>query len=41
MGRRKIQSEKLEEVIKSVVETITRDSESSLLESDQAGICRT
>jgi hypothetical protein len=32
---------KLEEVIKSVVETITGDSESPLLERNQAGICRT
>ena len=40
-GDGKFKAKKLEEVIKSVVETVTRDSESSLLESDQAGICRT
>ncbi|KAF7778948.1 hypothetical protein Agabi119p4_3293 [Agaricus bisporus var. burnettii] len=31
----------LEEAMKSVVETVTGDSESPLLESDQAGVCRT
>ena len=34
-------AKKLEEVIKSVVETVTRDPESPLLERDQAGVCRT
>ena len=40
-GDGKFKAKKLEEVIKSVVETVTRDSESSLLEDDQAGVCRT
>jgi hypothetical protein len=40
-GDGKFKAKKLEEVIKSVVETVTRDPESPLLESDQAGVCRT
>ena len=40
-GDGKFKAKKLEEVIKSVVETVTRDPESSLLEDDQAGVCRT
>jgi len=34
-------AENLEEVIKSVVKEITGDSESPLLEADEAGMCRT
>ena len=37
----KFKAKKLEKVIKSVVKTVTGDSESPLLEVDQAGVCRT
>ena len=37
----KFKSEKLEDGIKSVVEEITGDSESPLLDDNEAGICRT
>jgi hypothetical protein len=40
-GDGKSKAKKLEEVIKFVVETVTRDQESPLLEGDQAGVCRT
>jgi hypothetical protein len=40
-GDGKFKAKKLKEVIKSVVETVTRDPESPLLEGDQAGVCRT
>ena len=37
----RFKAKKLEEVIKDVVKTVTGDSESPLLERNQAGICRT
>ena len=37
----KFKATRLEEVIKSVVKDVTGDSESSLLEGDEAGVCRT
>jgi hypothetical protein len=40
-GDGKFKAKKLKEVIKSVVETVTSDPESPLLERDQAGVCRT
>ena len=40
-GDEKFKAKKLEKVIKSVVKTVTGDSESPLLEGDQAGVCRT
>jgi hypothetical protein len=40
-GDGKFKAKKLEQVIKSVVKTVTGDSESPLLERDQTGICRT
>ena len=40
-GDGKFKATKLKEVIQSVVETVTGDPESPLLERDQAGICRT
>jgi hypothetical protein len=40
-GDGKFKAKKLEEVIQFVVETITRDPKSPLLERDQAGVCRT
>ena len=40
-GDGKFKAGKLEEAIKSVVEEITGDSESPLLEVNEAGICRT
>jgi hypothetical protein len=42
-GDGKFKAKKLKEVIKSMVETVTRDPESPLLEpeGDQAGVCRT
>ena len=40
-GDGKFKAKKLEEVIKFVVETVTHNSESSLLESDEDGVCRT
>ena len=40
-GDGKFKAKKLEEVIQFVVETITRDPKSPLLERDQARICRT
>ena len=40
-GDGKFKAKKLEEVIKSVVKTVTRDPESPLLEGDQAEVCRT
>ena len=40
-GYGKFKATKLEQVIKSVVESVTHDSESSLLvEGDQSGVCR-
>ena len=40
-GDGKFKATKLKEVIRSVVETVTGDPESPLLEGDQAGVCRT
>ena len=40
-GDGKFKAKKLEEVIQSVVETVTGDRESPLLERDQARVCRT
>ena len=40
-GDGKFKTRKFEEAIKSLVEEITGDSESSLLENDEAGVCRT
>ena len=40
-GDGKVKAKKLEEVIQSVVETVTGDTESPLIERDQAGVCRT
>ena len=40
-GGEKFKATKLEEVLKSVVKSVTGDSESPLLEGDQAGTCRT
>jgi hypothetical protein len=40
-GDGKFKAKKLEEAIKSVVESVTGDSESPLLEGDQPGVCRT
>ena len=40
-GDGKLKATKLEEAIKSVVESVTRDSESPLLEGDQTRVCRT
>ncbi len=40
-GDGKFNAEKLEEAIKSVVKSVTGDSESPLLEGDQPGVCRT
>jgi hypothetical protein len=40
-GDGKFKVKKLKEVIRSVVETVTHDPESPLLEGDQAGVCRT
>ena len=40
-GDGKVKAQKLEDVIKSVVETVTGDPESPLLERDQAEFCRT
>ena len=40
-GNSKFKARKLEEAIKCVVKEITGDSESALLEGDEAGICRT
>ena len=40
-GDGKFKASKIEEVIKSVVKDITGDAESLLLESDEAGGCRT
>jgi hypothetical protein len=40
-GEGKFKARKLEEAIKSVVMDITGDSESPLLEGDEAGVCRT
>jgi len=40
-GNERFKATKLEEVIKSMVKTVTGDSESPLLEDDQAGVCRT
>jgi predicted acylesterase/phospholipase RssA len=40
-GNRKVRATKLEEVIKSMVETVTGNSESPLLEDNQARVCRT
>ena len=40
-GDGKFKASKLEEVIKSVVESVTGDPESPLLEDDKPGVCRT
>jgi len=40
-GDGRFKAGKLEEAIKSVVKEITGDSESRLLEGDEAGMCRT
>ena len=40
-GDGKFKAKKLEEVIQYVVETVTGDPESPLLERNQAGVCRT
>ena len=40
-GDGKFKAKKLEEAIKSVVKHVTEDSESPLLEDDEARICRT
>ncbi|KAF8961390.1 acyl transferase/acyl hydrolase/lysophospholipase [Flammula alnicola] len=40
-GDGKFKATKLEEAIKSVVKDVTGDSESPLLEGDEAGVCRT
>ena len=40
-GNEKFKATKFEEVIKSVVKAVTGDSESPLLEGDEAGVCRT
>jgi len=40
-GDGKFKARKLEEAIRSMVQDITGDSESSLLETDEAGVCRT
>jgi len=40
-GDGKFKASKLEEAIKSMVRDITGDSESPLLESGEAGVCRT
>lgn len=40
-GNGKFKATKLEQVIKSAVRDITGDSESALLEGDEAGVCRT
>jgi len=40
-GDGKFKAGKLEDAIKSVVKEITGDSESPLLEDDEAGMCRT
>ena len=40
-GDGKFKAKKLKQVIKSVVETVTGDPESPLLERDQARVCRT
>jgi len=40
-GDSRFKAVKLEEAIKSVVKEITGDSESRLLEGDEAGMCRT
>jgi len=40
-GDGKFKASKLEEAIRLMVRDITGDSESALLESDEAGVCRT
>ena len=40
-GDGKFKATKLEESIKSVVKEVTGDSESALLECDEAGVCKT
>ena len=40
-GDGKFNAKELEEAIKSVVKSVTGDSESPLLEGDQPGVCRT
>ncbi|XP_006464094.1 hypothetical protein AGABI2DRAFT_153069 [Agaricus bisporus var. bisporus H97] len=40
-GKGRFKATTLEAAMKSVVETVTGDSESPLLEADQAGVCRT
>ena len=40
-GNERFKATKLEEVIKSMVKTVTGDSESPLLEDDQVRVCRT